>query len=234
MPNRCLNQKRGLQSAAKAFQTLFVLCLVFPSFFGGSAAQELEGEALVEAVRRGGYNIYFRHAATDWGQSDRAEKAGRWASCDPDEMRQLSSAGRATARRIGEAIRALDIPVGKVLSSEYCRAAETARLLDVGPVETTSDIMNMNAAELVGGREAVVERARRVLSEPAQAGRNVIIVGHGNLMRAATGTYAGEGGSGIYVPAPESETGIKLVGRLSAEEWTQLAEQFAAEDRPGE
>jgi hypothetical protein len=32
--------------------------------------------------------------------------------------------------------------------------------------------------------------------------RNVVIVGHGNLMRAATGAYANEAGSGIYAPAP--------------------------------
>jgi hypothetical protein len=31
-----------------------------------------------------------------------------------------------------------------VLSSEYCRAAATARLLDLGPVETTPAIMNMD------------------------------------------------------------------------------------------
>lgn len=211
------------------------VCLVFSFLMSGAAAaQELEGEALVEALRQGGYKIYFRHAATDWGQSDRVEEAGQWASCDPDEMRQLSDQGRETARRIGTAIRSLEIPVAKVLSSEYCRAAETARLLGLGPVETTRDIMNMNEAELVGGREAVVERARRVLSEPAPPGSNVVIVGHGNLMRAATGAYAGEAGSGIYLPAPGSETGVELVAELSPEDWMRMTEQFAAEDRPGD
>ena len=73
----------------------------------GAPAAELEGMALVEALQEGGYNIYFRHAPTDWGQHDRVEAAGDWTSCDPAEMRQLSSEGRATARRIGEAIRAL-------------------------------------------------------------------------------------------------------------------------------
>jgi hypothetical protein len=36
--------------------------------FGSAAAQTpmgLEGRALVEALRKGGYNLYFRHAATD-------------------------------------------------------------------------------------------------------------------------------------------------------------------------
>ena len=119
-------------------------------------AAELKGKALVEALQDGGYNIYFRHAPTDWGQHDRVEAAGDWTSCDPAKMRQLSSEGRATARRIGEAIRALGVPVAKVLSSEYCRAWETARLLDLGPVTRTRDIMNMRIVAHVGGRDAVI------------------------------------------------------------------------------
>ena len=37
----------------------------------GAPAAELKGKALVEALQDGGYNIYFRHAPTDWGQHDR-------------------------------------------------------------------------------------------------------------------------------------------------------------------
>src|SRR5919106_1893334 len=54
----------------------------------GALAAELDDEALVEALRGGGYNIYFRHAATDWSQADQVERAGDWTSCDPTEMRQ--------------------------------------------------------------------------------------------------------------------------------------------------
>jgi hypothetical protein len=115
----------------------------------GMPAAELEGKALVEALQDGGYNIYFRHAPTDWGQHDRVEAAGDWTSCDPAEMRQLSLEGRAIARRIGDAIRAIGLPVAKVLSSEYCRAWNTARLLDLGPVTRTRDIMNMRVVEHV-------------------------------------------------------------------------------------
>jgi broad specificity phosphatase PhoE len=194
---------------------------------GAAAAETLGDEALIAALRGGGYTIYFRHAATDWSRNDRIEADGDWTSCDPNKMRQLSGPGRASARRVGEAIRALQIPVGKVLSSEYCRAAATARPLGLGPVETTRAIMNMRAAEYVGGRQAVIRRARRVLSEPPPPGANVIIVGHGNLMRAATGAYTGEGGSGIYAPRAESGKGFELVARLSPDDWTRLKARFA-------
>jgi phosphohistidine phosphatase SixA len=187
-------------------------------------AAELEGKALVEALQDGGYNIYFRHAPTDWDQHDRVETAGDWTSCDPAEMRQLSTEGRATAQRVGNAIRALGVPVAKVLSSEYCRAWETARLLDLGPVTKTRDIMNMRVVDHVGGRDAVIRRAQRVLAQPAPEGANVVIVGHGNLMRAATGAYASEAGSGVYAPRVGSEPGFELVARLAPDDWMQLAE----------
>lgn len=191
--------------------------------FAASASPEVPAAAsLVAALRDGGYTIYFRHAATDWRNHDRVEKAGDWTSCDPNRMRQLSERGRETARQLGQAIRALGIPVGRVLSSEYCRAAETARLMNLGPVETTRDIMNMRAAAFVGGREAVIRRARAVFSRKPLAGTNVVIVGHGNLMRTATAAYAVEGGSGIYAATPGSEPGFRLIAQLAPDDWMDL------------
>jgi phosphohistidine phosphatase SixA len=64
-------------------------------------------------------------------------------------MRQLSAKGRAAAQRIGAAIRRLDIPIGRVLASEYCRTRETARLMNLGPVGTTREITNIRGVELV-------------------------------------------------------------------------------------
>jgi broad specificity phosphatase PhoE len=142
-------------------------------------------------------------------------------------MRQLSAEGRAVARRIGEAIRALGVPVAKVLSSEYCRAWETARLLELGPVTRTRDIMNMRVVDHVGGRDAVIDRARRLLAQPAPAGANVVVVGHGNLMRAATGAYVGEAGSGVFAPRAGSGSGVELVAELAPDDWARLAELVA-------
>ena len=153
------------------------------------AQDPLSDKDLVKELQRGGYNIYFRHAATDWSQNDRVTAEGDWTSCDPARMRQLSKEGRAVAKRIGAAIRRLHIPVGIVLASEYCRTRQTAKLMDLGPVETTRMIINMRVAELVGGPNAVVDRARRVLATPPQAGTNTVLVAHGNLMLAAMRAY---------------------------------------------
>ena len=62
---------------------------------------------------------------------------------DPEEFtlddcatqRNLDERGRAQAREIGAAIRAAGVAVDRVLTSQWCRCRDTARLLDVGPVE---------------------------------------------------------------------------------------------------
>jgi broad specificity phosphatase PhoE len=207
-----------------------MLLLFLPVFVSGAEVPEkplLQGERLVEALRQGGYILYFRHAPTDWTQNDRVAAAGDWRSCDPAEMRQLSSEGRELAERIGAAMRKLSIPVGRVFSSEYCRARQTAQAFAFGEVTPSLEIMNMRAAEFSGGRVAVAERARRALSTSPESGTNTVWVAHGNVLRAATGVYTGEAGSVIF--SPRGDGTVKLVGRLSSEDWLRLARHHSAE-----
>ena len=79
---------------------------LFSAFAIGVALEPASGddsgrdEALVRALRDGGFNLYFRHAATDWSQSDHIDAPGDWSSCNPERVRQLSASGRATASRV--------------------------------------------------------------------------------------------------------------------------------------
>jgi hypothetical protein len=190
----------------------------------------LSGEALVRALQGGGYNLYFRHAATDWSRSDEVREAGDWTSCDPDRIRQLSDDGRRTAETVGEAIRALGIPVGAIYASPYCRTVETARLLGLGPVETTTDVMNMRVAEYFGGRGAIAERARARLAIPPAPGTNTVYVAHGNVAREATAVYPGEGEGIVF--RPDEEGGFVFAGRLTPEEWRSLAAEHPGSSSP--
>ncbi len=83
------------------------------------------GATLLSALRAGGYVLYFRHTATDFGQND--EKMTGFEDCA--NQRNLTDAGRADARAIGAAIRSLGIPIGDVLASPFCRTRETAELI---------------------------------------------------------------------------------------------------------
>jgi broad specificity phosphatase PhoE len=219
-----LNQRAPIKWRLMKIVLQLLLCLCATAF-GARAQDGLSGKALIDALRQGGYTIYFRHAATDWTREDRVSKQGDWKSCDPDEMRQLSTEGRAVARRIGVAIRRLDIPIGQILASEYCRTRETAQLMDIGPVTPTPMVMNMLAAEYVGGREAVIDRARQALATAPRAGTNTIVVAHGNLMRAVSGAYAGEAGAVVF--APHGDGKFHRVAQLAPDDWERLARAFA-------
>lgn len=128
----------------------------------------LSDDRAVALLREGGLNLYFRHGITDRSQLDtgrRGDRAGQ---------RNLSEAGRAQALRLGEAFRALGIPVAEVLTSEVFRARDTAELA-FGYARVEPDL---SADEYTPGDAA--EDARRVsrrLAEPI-AGGNRVMVGH--------------------------------------------------------
>jgi broad specificity phosphatase PhoE len=182
----------------------------------------LAAEALIQALQAGGYNIYFRHAQTDWSQSDYIDQAGDWTSCDATRVRQLSDTGRRTARVVGEHIRTLRIPVGKVLASPYCRTVETAELMGLGVVETTTDIMNLRVAEYFGGRDAILKRARSRLAMRPPPGTNIALIAHGNVARGATDVYPDEAEAAVF--RAHGDGGFTFVGRLTPAQWAKLAQ----------
>jgi len=177
---------------------------------------------LIQALQNGGYNLYFRHEATEWSQQDLVQKKGDWLSCDGTKIRQLSEQGRQRAKRTGEAMRRLEIPVSEVLASPYCRTMETARQLGLGDVQASTDVINMRVAEYFGGREAVVKTARTLLARPPVAGSNRVIVAHGNVAQAATPVYPGEGETVIF--KADNNGHFVFIGRIMPERWVELSQ----------
>ena len=163
-----------------------------------TAAAELNGRALVASLRSGGYILYFRHAATDFGQND--DKMTGYEDCAT--QRNLVDRGRADARAIGASLRALAIPVGDVLASPFCRTMETAQ------PESPDRYMAL----------------RDLLSTPLPRGSNLVIVSHGNPFRAvAGGNYLAEGEAAVI--EPRGKQGFRIVARVPLEEWRVLESQ---------
>lgn len=84
----------------------------------------------LEQADRQLYTVLLRHALAP-GTGDPA--GFRLGDCAT--QRNLSAAGQDQAQRIGAAFRERDIAVVQVLSSQWCRAIDTATLMDLGPVE---------------------------------------------------------------------------------------------------
>lgn len=209
----------SLVPSRRAFAALItVLAIAWPAMQSLAAADEQE---LVRALTGGGHVLYFRHAPTDWSGHDNVRADGDWTSCDPDRMRQLSDEGRRVAREVGRALRRLAIPVGSVHSSPYCRCVQTAELLNLGPIETTRDILNARAAEYVGGRDALRQSARHRLGTPPPDGTNTVLVAHGNVFLLAAGERPPEGGAAIVRPRGDGQ--FEVLGTITADTWISLA-----------
>lgn len=204
---------------------LTVLCItIYSPWILAADSTPLSGAALIEQLRAGGYAIYFRHEATNWSLQDKVGARDDWLSCNPARMRQLSTAGRNSARDTGIAMRALGVPVGRVFASPYCRTMESAMLMGLGEVEASGAVMNLRVAEYFGGRDAIIANARHLLAQRPPAGTNHVIVAHGNVAVNATSVYPGEGEGLVFRPGGKSD--FEFVGRLPPDEWRRLAQEM--------
>jgi phosphohistidine phosphatase SixA len=187
------------------------LALILGLTVGWAAAAEapLAPQAAVDALRSGGYVLYFRHAATDMSKND----AGMTSFDDCPTQRNLVDRGRDDARAIGAAIRALGIPIGKVRASPFCRTVETAELA-FGRAEKTSEVRGGPARPDDPARYAPL---RKLLSQPPARGTNDVIVSHGNPFHAVAGPpYLAEGEAAVVQPAGD---GFRVVARIRVEDW---------------
>ena len=184
---------------------------------GAARAQTLSGEALVKALRQGGYVIVMRHTSSP-------REAPAKQAANPDNVkveRQLDEVGRTTATAMGKALRDLKIPIGEVLASPTYRALETVRYAQLGNPRTYPELGD-NGPSMQGGTEAQAAWLRsRVTQFPS--GSNTILVTHlpniaGAFPQSASGLDDGES----LVFGPDGKGGATLVARIKIEAWPGL------------
>ncbi len=95
-----------------------------------SASPPAAADARLARLSEPGTVAVMRHASAP-GFGDPAS----FALDDCATQRNLDARGRAQARGTGAAIRAAGATVDRVLTSQWCRCRDTARLLKLGPVE---------------------------------------------------------------------------------------------------
>ena len=165
-----------------------------------TAGDELAGPAFLAALHRGGFVLYFRHARTDFSQDD--TDLSDLSNCAT--QRNLSTEGRNQARLIGEAIAALGIPIGEVLSSELCRTRETAELA-FGRATLTPDLTSFGTASSEAEEQERAAALRRLLATPPTPGTNIVLVGHLFNIQAAAKINLAEGEAAVFSPASTME-----------------------------
>jgi phosphohistidine phosphatase SixA len=161
--------------------------------------------ALAEALRQGGVVLVMRHAKTE-NTTDRVEVIG-----DCSTQRNLSEEGRAQARQIGRDIRALGLPVRKVLTSPLCRAEQTADL--AFGHSTVSRTLLSAGEEATAADDRRIRRLRGMARAPA--GTVTALVTHSGNIGGAFDQSIEEGAMLVLRDG-------RLLGVVKPDDWMRL------------
>ena len=161
-------------------------------------------EGLWDLLKAGGQVAVIRHASTEPGIGD--PPGFRLDDCST--QRNLSAAGREEARRIGAAFRDRGVPVGRVLSSRWCRCLETARLA-FGSAEPWAPLDSFFDDR---SREADQTRRVRQLAGEHPASGNLVLVSHQVNITALSGIAPVQGEMIVLTPSGDGK--FKIAGRL--------------------
>ena len=195
--------------AAGAIAVVAVVAALVPS--SGAAGDP----ALGDQLRRGGVVLVIRHAATDQSKPDH----------DPVDLkrcstqRNLSAEGRRDAKRIGQGARRLELRIGAVVSSAFCRTRETARLA-FGRATVSPALLNTVIAEHDAAWRRQIRAARRLFGTKPATGKVTVLVTHGSVVGDVSGETLEEGETLVFRPLGGSK--FRLLGRILPREWAGL------------
>ncbi len=153
---------------------------------------ELQDQPTLKALRGGGHVLLIRHARAP-GTFDPPEfKLGVCST-----QRNLNDEGRAQAKRLGEYLRAMQVPVGRVFSSEWCRCIETAQLAfgsdKVTTQATLSSPTKLSPEQRARNTGLVRSQINRHTAGSATFQTNWVMVTHLFNIQDITGENAAEG-----------------------------------------
>jgi phosphohistidine phosphatase SixA len=183
------------------------------------AQERIQDKDIAQILRTGGLVIVLRHGATFPDKAD----------TDPlifdnvAAQRNLNDKGKALAKAFGDALRQVGAPVGKVYTSKYNRAYETAVIAGFQDIEKTTDLTEGGLVVSPNENSRRAEAFRKMLGAAPKARTNTILITHQPNIVAALGKDwfdVKEGEASIFRPADGRYT---LVARVQMDEWLRIA-----------
>jgi len=157
------------------------------------------------ALSKGGHVALIRHGNAPGGGDPPGLKID-----DCKTQRNLDELGREQGRALGEAFRRHGVRVDRVRSSPWCRCVETARLMAVGPVETSWALVPDTAP----GVSVRLSELKEMVAAWRGPG-TLVLVTHGFTIRALLGIVPNQAETLVMRPAPGSARGAELVGSIA-------------------
>jgi phosphohistidine phosphatase SixA len=195
-----------------------VTSLLFSIALAVSAAHA-DDRNIAQALRAGGLVLVVRHGATFPDQADAAPINFDNVAA----QRNLNDKGKALAKAFGEALRQTGVPVGKVYTSKFNRAYETAVIAGLPDIEKTADLTEGGLIVSPNENSRRSEAFRKMLAVVPKERTNTILVTHQPNIVAALGKDwfdVKEGETSIFRPV---DGGYKLVARIQMDEWPRIA-----------
>lgn len=161
-------------------------------------------------LNEGGTVLLLRHVKAGGADSDDFDLN------DCRTQREVGESGRKQAAELAARFKAAGITAARVLSSQWCRALQTAELLGLGPVEE-APALNYYHWKL-GSEDAMKDALRRFFIElkaPAP-GAPVVLVSHTTAF-GVIGVEAPKSGGGLVL-RPNGTAAPEVVGAISAPE----------------
>jgi broad specificity phosphatase PhoE len=161
--------------------------------------------ALWHALRGSGAILLMRHANAPGVGDPPGMRLG-----DCSTQRNLDEAGRTQARNWGLTLRRQGLRVGAVWSSQWCRAMETATLMQLGKVEPKPEF-NSFFDDRSRAREAI-EKARQALLTSNTSGL-LVVVTHQVVITGLTEVFPSSAEAVVLL---RRSNGLAVAGRLAA------------------
>jgi phosphohistidine phosphatase SixA len=204
--------------ASKSITVVAALISLVTAFVVAAPAAQTDTD-IAQVLRAGGLVLVVRHGATFTDQAD----------TDPlnfdnvAAQRNLNDNGKALAKSFGDALRQAGVPIGKVYTSKYNRAYETALIAGFPDIEKTADLTEGGLIVSPNENNRRAEAFRKMLAVTPKDHTNTIIITHQPNIVAALGKDwfdVKEGETSIFRP---TDGGYKLVARIQMNEWPRIA-----------
>ena len=145
---------------------------------------------------------------------------------NPDNVakqRQLSPKGEETAKAFGVAVKQIGIPIGKVITSQFNRAYQTAKLAGFDNADKTADVTEGGLVVSPNENNRRTAALRKLASTVPAAGTSVLIVSHKPNVVDAFGKDWFEVKEGEATILKPDGKGYAVVARVQMDEWSRIA-----------
>jgi hypothetical protein len=187
---------------------------------------QVQGQALVSALRQGGLILWMRHTARDSRSGDVSDQQAAAHDCTPQS--ELTPDGVAQARTVGEGMRSLGLPIAAVYTARLCRTEATGQQLNVAPITDDARLDEATTWTDRGGDSAYQQAVAAILATPPPAGQDVVeVTSQLTIPNAQPAVLAQLGAGEIAVFRPHPGSSPELLARIGQDAWPALAQAEA-------